>query len=207
MRRYSILFITLFVVMLNGCMQQSGDTVEPKDSTQYQTQEEYIAEMQAKEEKLSVQKDNQGGKASVVKPEQLEKNIKLAYLIYSTRDPRLNKSVPIYVSDYTTANKDGLWESYLLPEELENFALSVNIEGSEEYMVGIIKPIESYKLNVYESLKLLKSGYIGSLSDSHSLKVSGVYMAQVKDYIIYCICPNADKVGAALKESLLEADL
>lgn len=199
-------FILASLLVFSGCGQKQEAPVEESTGEQNMSQADYTADVLSREETLLENRGADEDISGLVTKEQLDKNIELAYLIYSLRDPQTNRNNMIYVSDYASAYKERMWEAYLLPEELQNFAVSVNIDGSEEYMVGILKPKESYKLNVYESLKLLKSGYIGSLSDSHTLTAEETFMQQSGDYIVFCIGQQAEKMGTALCDKLTGGD-
>ena len=135
-------------------------------------------------------------------PEQLDGNIDLAYLIYSNRSIEQNQQNPLTVCGYTNEERDRLWEAYLMQSELTNFAASINNEGASEYIVAILKPNEFDKLKVYESIKLLRSGYVGGLSDSHSMTVDSTFTKQVGDYYILCMCPDAANLGNAISTQL-----
>lgn len=139
---------------------------------------------------------------SSVTEEQLRTNLDLAYLIYQTRDSVLNESVDIIVNDTTEDDRNKLWEGYIIPGELENYAVSIDTSTGNLYMTAILKPKESSKLNVYDSIKLLRSGYLGNLSDVHNYTITDTYVQEVNGYIVVCLNGDAVKVGNQICESL-----
>lgn len=197
----TILILVSFMLLLCTACGKENTPVEQVAEEQILNETDYTREFLSTEEK-AFETASQVSGDEVLSKEDLTDNIALAYMIYSSRDQEHNKSTPIIVSDYKQENRDKLWEAYMIPAELENYALSINTESSNEYIVGIIKPKPSYNIKVADSIKLLRSGYIGELSDAHSLDKGAEYVEEVGDYMIVCFSPDAATLGPVLAEKV-----
>ena len=188
--------LCLFSTVACNKSEPVAENTEPQQEALL-SESQYTEEMLSREE-VKIDMSIENADAEVASKEQLKNNISLAYLIYSTRSVTTNKENPIIVSSYTQEDRDKLWEAYIIPGELDNYAASISNEGNSEYIIAILKPNENYKVKVYEGIKLLRSGYVGGFSDSHSLVPEATYIKQVKDYNVLCLCPDAEQIGTAL---------
>ena len=124
--------------------------------------------------------------------EELDINEELAQIVDDT----------LGVSGSTTTDEEELWQLYLLPSKLTNYAVYVDTTDNELSAIIIAEVNDREFFN--SSMSLVKSGFIGGLSDNNNIVVSGSYTNQVGEYDIVIFGENSDSYGETITSKLQE---
>lgn len=103
-------------------------------------------------------------------------------------------------SNCTTKDADKLWQLYLLSNELEQYAVYVDIKDNKLDAVVIAKPNDVISFD--SSISLVKSGFIGGLGDNNNIVVTKTYSSNIGDYRVITFGDKAIEYGKTITDKL-----
>lgn len=106
----------------------------------------------------------------------------------------------------TTTDKNDLWKLYLLDFQLEQYAVYLDVSDKLNAVI-IAKPAKNNETELDESISLVKSGFLGSLSDNNNVILTDSYVNQLGKYKVVVLGDNAKNLGEKAIELMKQRNI